>query len=398
MHRLAILVSTLAALSIAAALPAAGQVPDNPLEGILLFEGKQCNRCHGIDGDGPGIGPDLGAERFRGSFLDLGAALWNHVPGMGVAVEESGVGWPELTPEEATELTAFLYFIDYLGRPGDGAAGEQLYRSKGCAVCHTVGGDGQAVGPDLSELRRFASPLYIAQAIWNHGPSMFETMHAMGVRAPNFAAGDLADLSAFIRRQAGPGPRERMLLAPGNPNRGRELFDAKGCSRCHGDDARGGSGGPDLRRAGLHRSAEAIAGTMWNHALAMKTVMESRGVGWPRFTTPELADVVAFLYFLPFDDPSGDPARGERVFASRSCAECHGPNARSDHQGPELAEADATRAPERLVAAMWNHAPVMSEAILAEGRPWPELTGEDLRDLLAYFGQERTGQPPSDAE
>jgi len=34
---------------------------------------------------------------------------------------------------------------------------------------------------------------------------------------------------------------------------------------------------------------------------------------------------------------------------------------------------------------MWNHAPLMREAILCEGLPWPELTGRDLRDLRAYL-------------
>jgi len=358
---------------------------DNPLEGRLLFESKGCHQCHGVSGSGPGIGPNLGEGRFSGSFLDLGAALWDHVPGMGVAFEATGVEWPTLTPDEAAELIGFLYFIDYLGRPGDVQAGEQVFESQGCSACHTLGQGGSKVGPDLADLRRFASPLFIAQSIWNHGPSMFETMRAHNVRPPHFEEGDLADLSAFIRQRARPGPQERVLLAPGNPNHGRELFDARGCASCHGDSGHGGDEGPDLTRVGLRRSAEGIAGTMWNHALAMSAVMEQRGIGWPEFTPSELADVVAFLYFLPFSDPPGDAARGERVFTARSCAGCHG-GGEAAREGPDLAESDAAHSPEALVAAMWSHAPVMSEAVLAEGRPWPLLSGQDLRDLLAFLG------------
>lgn len=372
-----------------AALPAAAAGPalaDNPLEGRLLFESKGCHQCHGVAGSGEGIGPNLGEGRFSGSFLDLGAALWDHVPGMGVAFEASGVDWPTLTPDEASQLIGFLYFIDYLGRPGDVQAGEEIFRTQGCAACHTLGEGRPKVGPDLSQLRRFASPLFIAEAIWNHGPTMFETMRARDVRPPHFEEGDLADLSAFIRQRARPGPQERVLLTPGNPNQGRELFRARGCAGCHGDSGHGGGEGPDLSRVGLHRSAEGIAGTMWNHALTMSAVMEQRGIGWPEFTPSELADVVAFLYFLPFADPPGDPARGERVFANRSCAGCHGAEG-ATRQGPDLAGTHAASSPEALVAAMWSHAPVMSEAILAEGRPWPLLTGEDLRDLLAYLAE-----------
>jgi mono/diheme cytochrome c family protein len=384
-----------AGLGLAALPPAAAGGPalsDNPLEGRLLFESKGCHQCHGLAGSGEAIGPNLGEGRFSGSFLDLGAALWDHVPGMRVAFEAAGMEWPTLTPDEAGRLIGFLYFIDYLGRPGDARAGEEVFAARGCAACHTLGEGRRKVGPDLSELRRFASPLFIAQSIWNHGPSMLESMRALDVRPPTFEQGDLADLSAFIRQRARPGPQERVLLAPGNPNVGRELFRTQGCAACHGEGGHGGTGGPDLTRVGLQRSAEGIAGTMWNHALAMSEVMAQRGIGWPEFTTSELADVVAFLYFLPFADPPGDPARGERVFTTRSCAGCHGGGSAA-REGPDLAGTDAASSPEALVAAMWSHAPVMSEAILAEGRPWPLLTGEDLRDLLAFLGKQAKEEP-----
>jgi mono/diheme cytochrome c family protein len=362
-------------------------LPDNPVRGRLLFEQRHCNQCHGISSDGQGIGPDLAEGRFTGTFFDLGAALWNHVPGMSVRFEATELPWPELSDEEAIELTSFLYYIEYLGRPGDAAAGRRLFGNRGCAACHAIRDQGEAVGPDLAELKRFASPLYIAQAIWNHGPSMLESMQAMKMSPPSFDDGDLADLSAYIRQAAGSGPLERMLLAPGNPNRGADMFEEKGCSACHPLRGRGGSGAPDLSQSDLHRSAEAIAGTMWNHALTMRASMKAKGVGWPHFGTTELADLIAFLYFLPFADPPGDPTRGKEVFATKSCADCHSDGQASLHQGPDLAGTRATASPEALVAAMWNHAHVMRQAILGEGRPWPELTGNDLRDLFAYLEQ-----------
>lgn len=369
----------------AATLAEAPPLPDNPLAGRLLFESRSCVLCHSLAGDEAGVGPGLGrGAAFSSSFLDLGADLWNHVPGMAVSLDDAHLGWPELTPGEVSELTAFIYFIAYLGRPGDAASGRRLFDGKGCAVCHEAGG-GRRGAPDLAELRRFASPLYIAQAIWNHGPEMLESIGLAGMRAPGFAEGDLADLSAFLRQAAAAGPQERVLVAPGNPNRGGELFRSRGCPLCHGQDARGGQG-PDLTRADLHRSAEAIAGTMWNHAPEMRDAMRARGLAWPRFTTAELADLVAYLYFLPFADPPGDAGRGRRVFASRSCSECHG-GGESPHEGPDLAGSGVTASPADFVSALWNHAPLMKEAILGEGRPWPELTGDDLRDLLAYLAE-----------
>ena len=358
--------------------------PEMPLQGRLLFEQKGCNQCHGIGGPERGIGPDLGEGHFRGSFLDLGASLWNHVPGMSVAFQAQDVTWPELSVGEVVELTAFLYFIEYLGRPGDPAAGEKIFKAKGCAGCHTVG-RGRAAGVDLTRLDRFASPLYVGQAIWAHGPSMLEALRRRRIPPPTFDVGDLADLSAFIRQAAERVPEEPVLLAPGNPRHGQEVFHEKSCVVCHGAPERGGSQGPDLSASDLHRSAEAIAGMMWNHAFEMHETMLETGVRWPELTPTEFADLVAYLYFLSFSDPPGDALKGARVFTTRSCGDCHGSGPEGAHPGPDLTGAEVLDSPASLVAAMWNHAPMMREAILEEGRPWPELTGDDLRNLLAFL-------------
>jgi cytochrome c2 len=128
---------------------------------------------------------------------------------------------------------------------------------------------------------------------------------------------------------------------------------------------------------------------MWNHSFAMNDAMRARGIEWPRFENSELADLVAFLYFLPFSDRPGDALRGEEVFSNRSCELCHSPAGLQEDQipitGPDLVGTTVASSPAALVAAMWNHAPVMREAILAEGRPWPELSGGDLRDLRSYL-------------
>ena len=82
-------------------------LPDNPLKGRLLFESRGCESCHGLSRSS--TGPDLIEGHFSGSFLELGAALWNHVPGMSVEHELSGLPWPELDSKEVVELVAFLH-------------------------------------------------------------------------------------------------------------------------------------------------------------------------------------------------------------------------------------------------------------------------------------------------
>ena len=126
-------------------------LPEAPFRGWLLFEGKLCNRCHGIDSGGRGVGPDLAKGHFVGSFLDQGAALWNHVPGMQVQFETAKLVWPELSSAEVLELAAFFYCVEYLGRPGNAETGQRLFASKGCSVCHAIDGRKKRIGPVLGD-------------------------------------------------------------------------------------------------------------------------------------------------------------------------------------------------------------------------------------------------------
>jgi cytochrome c2 len=126
---------------------------------------------------------------------------------------------------------------------------------------------------------------------------------------------------------------------------------------------------------------------MWNHGLAMQDAMRLAGVGWPTFSDSELADLIAFLYFLPFADSPGDPERGALVFEEKSCSTCHRGRVgepESPNTGPALTGGSAA-SPSEFLAAMWTHAPVMKKAILREGLPWPELDGDDLRDLRSFL-------------
>lgn len=367
---------------------AALRLPPDPLAGRTLFETKRCLGCHGIGGAGARVGQRLDEGGFGGTFLEFGAAMWNHVPTMSAAFESNGIPWPELTAPEANRLIEFLYFIDYLGRPGEADRGRSLFQDKGCNGCHSVGGPVDGNVSDLGDLPQYASPLYVAERIWNHGPAMLESMLSSNIPPPRFEDGDLADISAYIRRESLTSHQKPLLARPGNPYMGRELFRRLGCARCHGDDARGGDGGPDLTGFDLRSSAESIAGRMWNHALAMNRAMHDRGIAWPELEVSELADITAFLYFLPFQDPGGDPDVGAERFSSRSCADCH------EHGGsgaPSLEGGGAAESPSSLLAALWSHAPVMRKAVLQRGSSWPRLTGEDLRDIYAYLQNRAAG-------
>jgi mono/diheme cytochrome c family protein len=361
-------------------------LPSDPLQGRIVFEEKHCITCHSIAGSGGNIGPDLVESRFYGSFLDLAAVLWNHVPDMDVEYENLGIPWPSFSDEDVRNLIAYLYYLRYLGDPGSVSRGKKLLKKKGCIHCHRVGKEGGGtVGPPLDRLKRYASPIYMVQAIWNHGPRMQKKMEEMGIERPSFTGQEIADLSAYIRAVSEWEARERVYLSPGDPRAGKEIFEKKGCVKCHRVRGKGGALGPSLDEIDLDKSVTEIAGMMWNHGEAMWSTMKEAGVGWPTFEGKEMADLIAFLYFIKFADPPGDPARGRRIFAAKQCLSCHSIRGVGGIIGPDLAEAKSIGTRVSVLRAMLNHAPKMAELVLQEGKVWPTLTGQDLRDIIAYL-------------
>jgi putative heme-binding domain-containing protein len=118
--------------------------------GRKLYSGR-CGHCHGKDGEG-GRGSVLNAGRFRhgGSDRELFLVIRNGIPN----TEMPGAA---LLPE--AELWRMVAFVQQLGRQGaaepvtgDPAAGAAVYQTSGCALCHSIDGQGGYIGQDLSDV------------------------------------------------------------------------------------------------------------------------------------------------------------------------------------------------------------------------------------------------------
>ena len=90
-----------------------------PLAGRKVFVKKQCVRCHAVMGNGGNLGPDL-AEVGKGrSFFQLLSELWSHSPQMIQSMQDRSVPWPTFADEEMRDLTAYIYFLNFLDKPGE---------------------------------------------------------------------------------------------------------------------------------------------------------------------------------------------------------------------------------------------------------------------------------------
>jgi cytochrome c len=113
--------------------------------------------------------------------------------------------------------------------------------------------------------------------------------------------------------------------------------------------------------------------------------MEEKKISWPKFTGKEMADLIAFLYFLKFVDKAGDSQKGKKIFSQKGCETCHGKNGLGGGSGPNLARSVTLITSIDMAQILWNHAPVMEERILEKVMEWPELTGGEMADLFAYL-------------
>jgi len=363
---------------------ATASFPGDPIEGRRAFLERDCARCHSIWGNGGRLGPDFALVGAGRSLHQLAGMFWNHTPRMIETVRDRGLDWPQFTEDELANLISYIYYVKLFDEPGDPDLGERWFQEKHCRECHSVGGNGGRIGGTLDDYARYRAPIALAQGMWNDGPTMQAAQARQGVALPTFLGREIADIQAFIRRESSLQPREIELLTPPDPNRGQRLFAAKACARCHGPAGRGTVFGPDLRTATQRLRVSEIAGTLWNHSSRMMSAMQARGVAFPQFAGAEMADVIAFLYYLRFYDLEGNAETGEQLFVTKGCVTCHSRDG-SETTGPDLSRSSAVLTPLGLATAMWDHAPAMYDRALLQRMDWPLFEGDEMRDLALYL-------------
>ena len=364
--------------ALAAAESASLLLSGNPLEGSRLFSDKGCLGCHSVYGVGGVGGPELGQGILKRPLLDIAGVMWNHAPGMVHLFQEQRTTLPQFKPAEMASLLEFLYYLGSLDPPGDATTGARLFREKQCATCHSLGGIGGKYGPTLDSYGRYASPLYLTAGLWNHGKAMAGVMQTLRVQRPTFGKNDIPDLLAYIRSAAG--GVERIYVRPGNPQVGEKLFAQKRCAQCHTANAQGMRIGPELRTK-LKGSLISIAGAMWNHGPNMWAKMGDV----PSLGPEEMSDLISYLYFLQFKDPSGDAKRGRVVYQEKRCSSCHTLPGVSGTVGPDLATAEKLHTPVEVVTEMWNHVGSMERKMVEESLEWPVFKGGEMADLITYL-------------
>ncbi|HLN79714.1 MAG TPA: c-type cytochrome [Thermoanaerobaculia bacterium] len=178
---------------------------------------------------------------------------------------------------------------------------------------------------------------------------------------------------------------ERASAEFGDPIHGQSLFVEKNCVQCHAVRGTGGRIGPDLGRTAVKGSFFELAAGMWNHSPVMTRKMGEAQIARPSFEKGELADLIAFLYFLNYFDEPGDPKIGKVLFAQKHCIQCHRLGREGGTAGPRLDRLPRGTPPLSIARDLWNHGPVMVPAIRRVGLDVPKFEGSEIVDLFAYL-------------
>jgi putative heme-binding domain-containing protein len=175
--------------------PLAGK-PEAIVAGEKHF-GSFCAPCHGKGGKGAEA-PSL--HRSRVVLLSPPARLFD--------VIRKGIPGTEMPPfagddQKIWQMVSYVHSITRPGEgppvPGDATAGHAVFLKTGCDRCHSVGGVGGALGPDLSSIAVQSSSETIRESILEPNAKIAEGFHTvrLSTRAGKQVTGVLKNQDNF---------------------------------------------------------------------------------------------------------------------------------------------------------------------------------------------------------
>lgn len=160
---------------------------------------------------------------------------------MAIQAEYRGQAWSTLTSAELEQLISYLFYLRYLGEPGQVSRGKELLQEKGCLVCHRIGPQGPREGSEL------------------------------------------ADLIAYLYFSDFQPP-------PGEPQAGQGVFQAKSCANCHAPGE-----AVEFEKLIQLETPTDLVRTMWNHVPLMRELILTMNLEWPELTAEDLRNLYAYL-------------------------------------------------------------------------------------------------------
>jgi len=271
--------------------------------------------------------------------------------------------------------------------PDDPTKGVRLFETKGCVKCHSLKGEGGKIGPDFGRIDLGETQLDLAAKLWNHIPSMIDGMERVKIVKTKLTGEEFSAISAYLYFL-------KFFDEPGNPTRGRSVFNEKGCSLCHPLSGKGKKGEKGLDEFPQNISPIFLSQVIWNHGAVMISEMVRLGIKWPEFKGTEMMDLLEYIKLnakggskeSAYVNP-GNPKEGKQVFIKKGCIKCHAIKGEGGKNGEDLGKKAKQfyKSLTEIASIMWNKGPSVFSKMSQTEVGIPKFTAKEMADLISYL-------------
>ncbi|HJT88229.1 MAG TPA: cytochrome b N-terminal domain-containing protein [Bryobacteraceae bacterium] len=208
------------------------------------------------------------------------------------------IGWTGLTtaavattPKETGEMAIdYSAPTDWMQLSPEEMAGVAYFRQENCISCHSVGGSGSNIGPDLSQTAIHRNAAWMIQ----HFKSPAGVRPGTSMPPIQLTDAQLNSLAAFLLK-LNPQNATAIENAPDFAVQGALVYVNNGCSDCHKVNGVGEDIGPSLNGVSKRRSRD------WVEQHFADPPKLSPGSSMPpyKFSSKDLDNITSYLFTLP---------------------------------------------------------------------------------------------------
>jgi ubiquinol-cytochrome c reductase cytochrome b subunit len=219
----------------------------------------------------------------------------------------AGLGWSGLTAAAVisdrntpTQEVAIDYSAptDWMQLSPEEMAGVAYFRRESCTSCHSVGGQGGAIGPDLTRITVHRDAAWLIQ----HFKSPASVRPGSSMPPIVLTDAQLNSLAAFLLK-LNPDNATALTVAPDFALEGALVYQGNRCGDCHKVNGVGASVGPPLNGVSRRRSRS------WVEEHFADPPKYSPGSFMPayHFSQKDLNNLTSYLFALPDSATPGAP-------------------------------------------------------------------------------------------